>query len=72
MSRRRLTSVKIAKNNQRVLAGVGMWSKPYVKSAVKDWLKENGIEPKIQWYNTYMNFSFHKPEHAVIFALVWS
>ena len=71
MSRRRLTSVKIAKNNDRVLTD-GRWGRPYIKSAVKDWLKENGIDPKIQWYNTYMNFSFHKPEHAVIFALVWS
>jgi hypothetical protein len=68
-----MTSVKITRDNDRVLLTKFRWlEKPLVKTVVKDWLAANDMNPKIQWYVTYMNFSFRRSEDATIFALTWS
>ena len=68
----KMTSVKISRDNQRVLEPAWGYKRPRVKSAVMAWFQVQEIQPRIQWYQTYMNFSFHRSEDAVAFSLVWS
>ena len=68
----KMTSVKISRDNQRVLEPVWGYKRPRVKSAVMAWFQVQEITPRYQWYQTYMNFSFDRSEDAVAFSLVWS
>ena len=68
----KMTSVKISLDNQRVLKTAWGYKMPQVQPAVMAWFQVQGVTPKIQWYQTYMNFSFHRSEDAVAFSLVWS